>query len=121
MRPRGAVRSLGALLLLAASLSAGTALGCDRGAAERYARDYIEYSDRYTAACAIQRGLLRLIENTHPTKSIAVTLQGYFGKTRMQWRVERRLEPGAEPQPLACTASSGAPRHWEIISAEFVR
>ncbi|ROO37810.1 hypothetical protein SAHL_01015 [Salinisphaera orenii YIM 95161] len=84
------------------------------------ARDHLEFSNQFASECMYHRAELRRIANTHPQRTIRVTLVSYLGKTRSQGESVKRLAPGADPAPLGCDASSGLERRWEIVDAEYV-
>lgn len=83
-------------------------------------RDYLEFSNQFASECMYHRAELRRIANTHPERTIRVTLISYTGTTRSQGESVKRLSPGAEPAPLGCDANSGLERRWEIVDAAYV-
>ncbi|MDT0617911.1 hypothetical protein RM531_05460 [Salinisphaera sp. P385] len=83
-------------------------------------RDFIEFGHKYASDCTRHRAEMRLVENTHETRTIEVVLWRYLGDTRSQGRSVKQLAPGADPEPLGCTAANGLERRWEIERIEFV-
>lgn len=103
-----------------AAAAQDAAADANSAAAGKPARAYLEFSTQFTSDCMLHRAQLRRIQNTHPERTIRVTLVSYTGKTRSQGQSVKRLVPGAEPAALGCDGTSGLARRWEIVDAEFV-
>jgi hypothetical protein len=83
-------------------------------------RDYLRLMETFTSNCMLHEGSLLLIENTHPSNAIEVTLERVLGDVRQPGRSVIVLKAKAEPTKLGCNSQGGIKQHWEIIEAAFV-
>ncbi|SFJ86916.1 hypothetical protein [Methylophaga sulfidovorans] len=87
------------------------------------ASDFIVFKtieDKDTSSDCTQRGGLRIyVENTHPDKTIDLSLDRYFSTVRQAGRSMFALENG-HSQPLGCNIVMDSEQHWELINAEFI-
>ncbi|WP_139031855.1 MULTISPECIES: hypothetical protein [Methylophaga] len=90
---------------------------------ENAAADFIVFKtleDKDTSSDCTQRGGLRIyVENTHPEKTIDLSLDRYFSTVRQAGRSMFALENG-HSQALGCNIVMDSEQHWELISAEFI-
>lgn len=109
--PSSSRRGLLALTLVLAAMSAG---------AEEDARQFIEFTQDFTATCVAREGVQIQVKNRHPTRTLRVWLDRYHMGVGTGDRSRSDLPPGAQPEPLGCSRSSAGVQEWRVVRASFV-
>lgn len=88
--------------------------------AEEQARDFVEFTQDFTAACVARQGVQVLVKSSHPKRTLRVWLDRYHMGVGTGDRSRSDLTPGAEPQPLGCSRSTTGVQEWRLVRATFV-
>lgn len=88
--------------------------------AEEEARDFVEFTQDFTAACVARQGVQILVKSSHPRRTLRVWLDRYHMGVGTGDRSRSDLAPGAEPQPLGCSRSTTGVQEWRLVRAAFV-
>jgi len=84
--------------------------------------DYLKFWSELDGKCQIlsDGGKLRMMENTHPNKSIKFLLSRLFAGVRQPGYAKGILNPEDEPKQLGCTRVQNRDQTWLVVRAEFV-
>lgn len=82
---------------------------------------FLELESVLDGRCQIlsEGGKLRVIKNTHASRSVRYRLIRMFAGNHPQGRVTGSAPPGAEPVKLGCTRVDGRPQDWIVERARF--
>ncbi len=81
--------------------------------------DYLKFESRFDATCQLWRADVRLMSNTHPSKTIKYRMVRYLADKRQPSLTVGTIEPGGEPERLGCTMIDGLEQRWEVKQALF--
>lgn len=88
--------------------------------AEEDAREYVEFTQDFTATCVARQGVQIQVKNRHPTRKLRVWLDRYHMGVGTGDRSRSDLAPGGEPEPLGCSRSTSGVQEWRIVRARFI-
>jgi len=108
------------LLLLSLPLAAAPAYPSEQSNADGPA-DYLEMYKEFDGRCqGLRRGDIRMIRNTHPSRSIEFRMVRMLGDKRQASLIRDTIKPRDEGQRLGCEILDGREQTWKIIRARFV-
>lgn len=109
---------ISSLLLTATFFAVGPALAGAEPDAD--ATSFVQFVEDDSGNCVARQAREVLVKNTHGTRKIRVWLDRYLMGIGTGDRSRTDLVPGAEPDPLGCSRSSGGVQEWRLVRAVFL-
>lgn len=112
------------LILPFAIVSANLAAGepADRPAAENNdPASFLEIYSEFNGRCqGLRRGDIRMLRNTHPSKTIQYRMVRLLGGHRQASLIQDTITPSDEGQKLGCEVLDDREQTWKVVRASFV-
>ena len=120
MTSSAARRAAPARIAAIAALAAGIVFASAPARADEEPVRYLQFVEELAGNCVARGGMQILVKNLHPTRRLRVWLDRYHMGIGTGDRSRSDLAPGAEPEPLGCSRSSGGPQEWRVVRVVFI-
>lgn len=85
------------------------------------AASYLELYSEFNGRCqGLRRGDIRMLRNTHPSKTIEYRMVRLLGGHRQASLIQDTIKPGDEGQKLGCELLDDRKQTWQVVRATFV-